>query len=114
MGSADRVFAAWFVVGALGSVILFLAAATLIMRLARGIAHPRTPELRLALANLHRPGAPTPGVVLALGLGLTVLVAIALIQANLSRQVEERIPKAAPAFFFIDIQPHQEGISAPF
>ena len=109
MGSADRVFAAWFVVGALGSVILFLAAATLIMRLARGIAHPRTPELRLALANLHRPGAPTPGVVLALGLGLTVLVAIALIQANLSRQVEERIPKAAPAFFFIDIQPHQEA-----
>ncbi|NQW09568.1 MAG: FtsX-like permease family protein [Alphaproteobacteria bacterium] len=108
-GSADRAFAAWFVVGALGSVILFLAAAAAIMWLARRVGRPRTPELRLALANLHRPGAPTPGVVLALGLGLTVLVTIALIQSNLSRQVEERIPKAAPAFFFIDIQPHQEA-----
>ena len=62
----------------------------------------------MALANLYRPGAPTPGVVLALGLGLTVLVTIALIQANLSRQVDERIPDVAPAYFFIDIQPHQK------
>lgn len=109
LGSADRMFATWFVAGAMASVILFLGAAGLIMGLARRAGRPRTPELRLALANLHRPGAPTPGVVLALGLGLTVLVAIALIQANLSRQVEERIPEVAPAFFFIDIQPHQEA-----
>ena len=45
--------------------------------------------------------------VLSLGLGLAVLVAISLIQSNLSRQVDERLPEMAPAFFFIDIQPHQ-------
>jgi len=50
-------------------------------------------------------------VVLSLGLGLTVLVAIALIEGNMARQVEEELPDDAPAFFFVDIQPDQ---IAPF
>ena len=51
------------------------------MTAARLSGRPRDPELRIALANLHRPGAPTPGVVLALGLGLTVLVAADLLES---------------------------------
>ena len=46
-------------------------------------------------------------VILSLGLGLTVLVAIMLIEGNMSRQVQESIPQKAPAFFFIDIQAEQ-------
>src|SRR5690606_39963509 len=65
------------------------------------------PGLRLALANLHRPGATTPSVVQSLGLGLTVLVAVVLIQGNLGREIQETLPDAAPSFFFIDIQPGQ-------
>jgi putative ABC transport system permease protein len=63
--------------------------------------------LRLALANLHRPGAPTGQIVLSLGIGLTVLVAIAVIEGNLSLAIESRLPAEAPAFFFLDIQPDQ-------
>lgn len=105
--ASDPWLATAFIIGSVAAVALFLAASWVIMTGARMTGRPRDPELRMALANLHRPGAPTPGVVLALGLGLTVLVTIALIQANLSRQVDERIPDVAPAFFFIDIQPHQ-------
>ena len=68
---------------------------------------PRFAGLRLALANLHRPGAPTPIVMLSLGLGLTVLVATALIEGNLREQITQRIPSDAPAFFFVDIQSTQ-------
>jgi putative ABC transport system permease protein len=107
LGSRDTLFASAFVAGSVAAVALFLGASWLVMRLATMAGRPRDPELRMALANLHRPGAPTPGVVLALGLGLTVLVTVALIQANLNRQVNEQIPHNAPAFFFIDIQPHQ-------
>ncbi len=107
--AVDRVFAAWFVLGAAASILAFRGAAWAVMAGARRIGRPRRPALRLALANLHRPGAPTPTVVLSLGLGLTVLVAIALIEGNLSRQVQDDIPDAAPAFFFVDIQPHQIG-----
>jgi putative ABC transport system permease protein len=45
--------------------------------------------------------------VTSLGLGLTVLVAIALIEGNLQRQVTEQMPDQAPGFYFIDIQSDQ-------
>ena len=107
----DRIFAAWFVAGAIGTLLAFQLAGHAIMAAARRIRGVRIPELRLALANLHRPGAPTPSVVLSLGLGLTVMVAVALIQSNMSRQILEELPAQAPAFFFLDIQPDQ---IAPF
>src|SRR3546814_12469948 len=44
---------------------------------------------------------------MSLGLGLTVLVAIALIEGHLSRQVSQSLPEEAPGFYFIDIQPDQ-------
>lgn len=96
-----------FVLGAVGVLLLFGGGAALIVRTARALPVPRRPDLRLAVANLHRPGAPTASVILSLGLGLTVLVAIALIEANLARQLKEQIPEEAPSYFFIDIQPHQ-------
>ena len=68
------------------------------------VGKPKLAALRLALANLHRPGSPTPIVMLSLGLGLTVLVATALIEGNLREQITQRIPSDAPAFFFVDIQ----------
>ena len=63
--------------------------------------------LRLAIANIHRPGALTPSVVLSLGLGLAVLVTITQIDGNLRRQFLAALPEHAPSFFFIDIQSTQ-------
>ena len=112
LGSDDRGFAAGFVAGAAATLLIFRLAAAGLMALARRLPRPRRPGLRLALANLHRPGAPTGSVVVSLGLGLTVLTAVALIQANIARQVEEEIPANAPTFYFIDIQNEQvEGFA---
>jgi putative ABC transport system permease protein len=111
--SADRPgLAAGFVAAAMATLVLFRgiaallswAAAKLSSRRRGWLAHPTG---RLALANLHRPGSAVVSVVLSLGLGLTVLVTIALIEANLARQFGERLPAEAPSFFFIDIQPDQ-------
>jgi putative ABC transport system permease protein len=63
----------------------------------------RWPMLRLAIANIHRPGALTPSVVLSLGLGLAVLVTITQIDGNLRRQFLAALPDRAPSFYFIDI-----------
>jgi putative ABC transport system permease protein len=72
------------------------------------------PTLRLALANLRRPGSGTAGVVTALGAGLAVLAMVGLLRHNLITELQEHLPQRAPAFFFIDIQPTQlaefEGI----
>ncbi len=103
----DHAAASWFVAGAAAFFALFRLAGTAITVAARHIGRPRHPVLRMALANLHRPGAPTPQIVMSLGIGLSVLVAVALVEGNLSHEIETRIPAEAPAYFFIDIQPDQ-------
>jgi putative ABC transport system permease protein len=105
--SPDRYFAAWFVGGALATFALLTLGARLMMRQAKSYPRGANTALRMALGNLHRPGSATLGVVLSLGLGLSVMAAIALIEGNLSAQINERLPERAPAFFFMDIQPHQ-------
>ena len=52
-------------------------------------------------------GLADDGVMMSLGAGLTVLVAVALIDAAIRAQVDERLPDQVPAFFFIDIQDDQ-------
>lgn len=110
--AADLFIATIFICGCAGAFLLFRGLAWLVARGAARLSDPargarRGPNLRLALANIHRPGAPTASVILSLGLGATVLVAIALIQGNLMDQVRRQMPDRAPAFFFIDILPHQ-------
>ena len=108
VASAEQpIFAFWFVAGATGAFLAFLLTGAGVVALARRLPRPRRPALRMALANLHRPGAPTLPVVLSFGLGLSVLVAVVSVQGNLAAQIGERLPKRAPSFFFIDIQPDQ-------
>jgi len=103
----DRWIAIWFVAGASFALILFRLAGIGVMRAAAAAGGVRSTRLRMALANLHRPGATTASIVLSLGLGLTVLVAVALVEGNLTRQIADTMPARAPAFYFIDIQPDQ-------
>jgi putative ABC transport system permease protein len=100
----DPGFAAGFLGGvAVGLLILRLVAEAFRFVLRR-LPRPRTPVLRLALANLTRPGAATVGVVTALGLGLTLLATVTLLDRTIDAQVRDRLPGTAPTFFFADIQ----------
>lgn len=100
-------FGLWFVLGTLAAFGVMRGAGILVARIAAALPRPRSPGARLAQGNLYRPGAATGSVVLSLGLGLTLLVAIALVERNLEAQVTQRLPDEAPAFFFVDIQPDQ-------
>jgi putative ABC transport system permease protein len=105
--SAYLPFARWFVAGAAVAIFAFWMLGRAVVAIVSRLPRPSRPALRLALANIGRPNAPTAGVMMSMGLGLTVLIAVAQLDANLTRQVHERIPERAPAFFFIDIQPAQ-------
>jgi putative ABC transport system permease protein len=105
--------AVWLALGTAGGVagaLLVLGAAALGLgwlarRAARGLRG--RVALRLALASIGAPRAETMQVVLALGLGLTVLAAVGQIDANLRAAIARDLPERAPSFFFIDIQPDQ-------
>ena len=99
----DKRVAAAFVVSSVVVFAVLRGVAAGLMALARRIPRSRITMLRLAIANIHRPGALTPSVVMSLGLGLTVLVTITQIDGNLRRQFLAALPDRAPSFFFIDI-----------
>ncbi|MBV9508805.1 MAG: hypothetical protein JO303_00820, partial [Caulobacteraceae bacterium] len=105
--STDHRLAAYYVAATLLAFLLLRLVAFGFAALARAMPRPRGVALRLALANIHRPGALTPAVVLSLGLGLTLLVTLTLIDDNIHRQVNEARPGVTPSFFFVDIPNRQ-------
>ena len=103
----DWIFGAIFVAGAVAVLATLRAGAAIVTAVVQRLPRVGHAIVRVALDSLKRPGAPTATVVTSLGAGLTVLVAVSLIDSNLHTQIGERLPRTVPAFFFIDIQNDQ-------
>jgi len=105
------IFAAEFLGGSIVALALLRLLAEGMRRAIRAMPRPKSPLVRLALANLVRPGAATGGIITALGLGLTLLATVTLLNATINAQVAGALPARAPSFFFVDIQ---QGDAAAF
>ncbi len=102
-------FSAGFL-GAVAGVLLVLAGIGWgVRRIAAALPRSRRPLLRLAIAGLHRPGARTGTLVVALGLGLTLFVLLAGIRTSIDANIALTVPKRAPALFALDVPPDREG-----
>jgi len=100
----DRRIAGTFVAAVIVAFAVLRLVGHGVQLIARRWPAVRSTPLRLAIGNIHRPGALTPSVVLSLGLGLALLVTLALIDTNLRRELSGNLPDRAPNFFFVDIQ----------
>jgi len=107
--SYDRRVAVIFVVTAAAVFVVLRLVAAALMLIAARVPRPRSTAWRMALANIHRPGALTPSVVLSLGLGITLLVTVIEIDGNLRHQFTAALPEKAPSFYFLDIPHDQAG-----
>ncbi len=96
-----------FIGGLLMAVAVLTGAAKALLRGLRAVPMVRDLSVRQALGNIQRPGGQTLGVMVSIGVGVMVILAIALLEHALVRQVGENRPSASPTFFFIDIQPDQ-------
>ena len=105
--AAEPGFALGFCAAAAATLLLFRGGGSLLMALAARLRPPRLPWARLGLANLYRPGSATPLMLVSVGLGLSTLAAVVLVEGNIRRQVLEQMPAQAPSFYFIDIQNDQ-------
>ncbi|MBT9370666.1 ABC transporter permease [Rhizobium sp. CSW-27] len=104
LSAEDRFIAVVFLGAVAAAFVLLRLVAAGIAALARRAPRVSSPALRLAIGNIHRPGALTPSVVLSLGLGLALLVTLSLIDGNMRRQLTGTMMQEAPNFFFVDIQ----------
>lgn len=103
LGARDRLFVLSFIGAAVVLIFVLWALAALVRWAAQRAPRPRGTLARLALANLYRPGAPTRQLIVALGLGLTLFATLAVIETNLSDQINRSLPGRAPTFFVIDV-----------
>jgi putative ABC transport system permease protein len=100
----------------LGSIFVLASVAALIglAGMARAVTAaarrlPRLPWLawRQGLAGLRRPGGQTTGVVVALGVGVMLIVTVALLERSMDRHIDLERRREVPSFFFVDIQRDQ-------
>ncbi len=104
LGTASRPLLTTGYLGAVAAVLALLAGLGWLVRWgAAKVPRPSSPFLRLALASLHRPGAGTIGLVVALGVGLTMFVQIAAVRSSFDANLQQNIPEKAPAFFALDV-----------
>jgi len=104
LSANDRFIASVFLAAIAFAFVVLRLVAAMVAALARRSPRVNSPALRLAIGNIHRPGALTSSVVLSLGLGLALLVTLTLIDGNLRRELTGNLREKAPNFFFVDIQ----------
>jgi putative ABC transport system permease protein len=108
----DKVLTAAFALAAITTLTAFRGLAAMIQDAAHRAQRRLKPgrsarALRFALATLGRRSAPVASIVLSIGLGLTVMIVVALIQHSILNDFARSMPARAPSFYFIDIQPRQ-------
>jgi len=104
----DGMLAVYFCAAALVTLAIFHAGAWVLRAIARRVPRPRAAWARLGLASLHRPdGGAAALMLVSVGIGLSTLAAVAMIEGNLRAELLSEIPAEAPSFYFIDIQNDQ-------
>lgn len=101
--TAQPMLSGGFLLGAGGALALLAGIGWGIQTLARRLPRPRNPLLRSAIANIHRPGAPTGALVTALGFGLAAFVLLAAVQSAIDGNIARRVPMEAPDYFVLDV-----------
>jgi putative ABC transport system permease protein len=101
--ASDRRLALIYLAAAIGAFVVLRTLAALVMALARKSPRPRNVELRLAVGNLHRFGALTPSIVLSLGFGLALIVALAVVDGNLYHALDHSRSETTPSYFFLGV-----------
>jgi len=89
------------------ATLVLLALSRALVALAARMPRGRGVPWRHGVSALRRPGGQATRVVLALGAGVTLLVAVALLEASLGRQIDAERRQQVPSFFFLDVQPDQ-------
>ncbi|MBS1833566.1 MAG: FtsX-like permease family protein, partial [Acidobacteria bacterium] len=106
---SDLTIGLFFVGGLVASLLVLSAVAWALLKLLRAFLRSTTMSLpstlRHGIANLYRPGNQAQTVLVALGVGVTFILTIYLVQNQLISQLIRSAPPGMPNVFLIDITP---------
>ncbi len=92
-------FTAFFV-----CLIVFFLLSKLIIFFLKKFKSSSIISLKVSIKNITQTKSITPITVMSLGLGVTLLLTLALVGTNFQREIAKSIPDIAPDYFFVGIQ----------
>ncbi len=92
-------FAAFFV-----CLIVFFLLSKIIIYLLKKFNFISNISLKVSIKNITQTKSITPITIMSLGLGVTLLLTLALVGTNFKREISRSIPDIAPDYFFVGIQ----------
>ena len=98
----------FFLGGLAATAAALYVAALLLVWLVRRARHLRSFAFRQAVSSLYRPGNQTRVIIMAVGLGAFVVMAIHSLQINLLKELDLSRRTNLPNMYLIDIQPDQK------
>lgn len=110
LGSARPIYSlSYFAAFFLCLFVFFLLSKLIIMLLKMFQSTPNI-ALKTSIKNITQAKSITPITIMSLGLGVTLLLTLALVGTNFKREIAKSIPEIAPDYFFLGIQQEQKNI----
>lgn len=105
----DARLSAWFLAGLLAVVLALGVAGALLVRAAARVRGPAGIAWRYGIANLARRRVESVTQIMAFGLGITLLLTLAILRSDLVVGWRASLPANVPNYFFVNIPPDQRA-----
>ncbi len=104
IGSEQPTYSLGYFVAFFVCLIVFFLLSKLIIFLLKKFKSSSIVSLKVSIKNITQTKSITPITVMSLGLGVTLLLTLALVGTNFQREIAKSIPDIAPDYFFVGIQ----------
>ena len=104
IGSARPIYSLVYFLAFFICLIVFFLLSKFIVFLLKNLKNMSNIPLKVSIKNITQTKGITPITIMSLGLGVTLLLTLALVGTNFKREIAKSIPEIAPDYFFIGIQ----------
>ncbi|MDB9719019.1 ABC transporter permease [Candidatus Pelagibacter sp.] len=104
IGSARPLYSLVYFLAFFICLIVFFLLSKFIVFLLKNLKNMSNIPLKVSIKNITQTKGITPITIMSLGLGVTLLLTLALVGTNFKREIAKSIPEIAPDYFFIGIQ----------
>ena len=104
IGSEQPTYSLGYFLAFFVCLIVFFLLSKLIIFFLKKFKSSSIVSLKVSIKNITQTKSITPITVMSLGLGVTLLLTLALVGTNFQREIAKSIPDIAPDYFFVGIQ----------
>jgi putative ABC transport system permease protein len=110
IGSESPIYSLGYFVAFFACLIVFFLLSKIIIFFLKKFNSTTNIPIKVSIKNITQTKSITPITIMSLGLGVTLLLTLALVGTNFQREIAKSIPDIAPDYFFVGIQKAEKNI----